>query len=85
MTPIGTTKPLPGSCDKDLLLDIAMIAEEYHHSPSPLSRRMLALSVGRAFAEQCMNAYGVRGFQYADAGVQAILALLDELPEIVRA
>jgi hypothetical protein len=63
---------------KELEEDLELLTEQYHEEPDNLSHRLIAESIGRTFAMQCLHQYGVKGFQMAGTGIKAILDTLQE-------
>lgn len=60
--------------------ELALLADDYHCEPANLSYRMMAEVLGRVFAAQCLSEHGLRGYQYAEQGIQAILSALRDMP-----
>ena len=60
--------------------ELDLLVEQYHGPPMSLPPHRIAEVFGRYFALECLRAYGVSGFQYANAGFIAILDTLREMP-----
>jgi len=43
-----------------------------------VSHKEIAEGIGRVFAQQCLLEYGLKGFEYASHGIDAILAALGD-------
>lgn len=62
----------------NLRQDLEILADVYHAPTDGLSHRHIAEAMGQSFALQCLEEYGVQGFQMADSGIRAILETLRE-------
>ncbi len=60
--------------------ELALLTDEYHCEPANLSYQMTAEVLGRVFAAQCLSEHGLRGYQYAVKGIEAILSALRDMP-----
>jgi hypothetical protein len=63
---------------KNLREDLEILADVYHATTEGLSHRHIAEAMGHSFALQCLEEYGIQGFQMADFGIRAILDTLRE-------
>ncbi len=63
-----------------LELQLTLLVDDYSDEPANLSHHSIAEVLGRVFAAQCLTEHGLRGYQYADQGIQAILSALREMP-----
>jgi len=66
---------------KALEEELDLLADQYHEEPESLPHGLIALAVGRTFARQCLKEYGFEAYQFAGAGIQAILDSIRSKPQ----
>jgi hypothetical protein len=65
------------SGEKDLQDDLEQLTDHYHEKAAGLSHRHIARTIGRIFVMECYFHYGLKGYQMAGSGIEAILDTLE--------
>jgi hypothetical protein len=61
--------------------ELELLVDQYRGAPACLPPQRIAEVFGRYFALECLRAYGMNGFLYANQGFVAILEALREMPK----
>jgi hypothetical protein len=58
--------------------EVELLARDFQERYQGMSHRAIAEGIGRVFAIHCLHEYGIRGYQFADHGIHAILEALSD-------
>ena len=58
--------------------EVELLAADYQTRHENLTHKAIAEGMGRIFAVHCLHEYGIRGYEYANHGIRAILDTLSD-------
>ena len=58
--------------------EVELLAADYQTRHENLTHKAIAEGMGRIFAVHCLHEYGIRGYEYANQGIRAILDTLSD-------
>jgi hypothetical protein len=58
--------------------EVNEVATNFQDRYEGFSHKAIAEGIGRVFAQHCLYEYGIKGFEYASHGINAILDALGE-------